>query len=85
MKERRTSTRLAGLGFELAGAVAGFTFVGYWIGKYYGNPALGLLIGSLLGLVGGMYNLFRATLASQRGSAERGRKSDSKSDSNSDA
>jgi F0F1-type ATP synthase assembly protein I len=71
---------LAGLGFELAGAVAGFALVGYWVGKYYGNPALGLLIGSMLGLVGGMYNLIRATLASQRGSADRGRKSDSDSD-----
>lgn len=80
MSKRRASTRLAGLGFELAGAVAGFTFVGYWIGKYYGNPKLGLLIGSILGLVGGMYNLFRTTLASQRGPSERGRKSDSETD-----
>ena len=80
MRKRRASTRLAGLGFELAGAVAGFTFVGYWIGRYYGNPELGLLIGALLGLVGGMYNLVRATLASQRGFEERGRKSDSNSD-----
>lgn len=80
MSKRRASPRLAGLGFELAGAVAGFALVGYWVGKYYGNPALGLLIGSLLGMVGGMYNLIRATLASQRGSADRGRKSDSDSD-----
>ena len=50
MRKRRASTRLAGLGFELAGAVAGFTFVGYWIGRYYGNPELGLLIGALAAL-----------------------------------
>jgi len=80
MSKRRASARLAGLGFELAGAVAGFALVGYWVGKYYGNPALGLLIGSMLGLVGGMYNLIRATLASQQGSADRGRRSDSDSD-----
>jgi F0F1-type ATP synthase assembly protein I len=80
MSKRRASARLGGLGFELAGAVAGFALVGYWVGKYYGNPALGLLIGSLLGMVGGMYNLIRATLASQRDSADRGRKSDSDSD-----
>jgi F0F1-type ATP synthase assembly protein I len=77
---KRTVTGLAGLGFELAAAVGGFAFVGYWIGKHYGNPALGLLIGSLLGLVGGMYNVIRATLASQRGSERRGRQSDSNSD-----
>ncbi len=77
---KRTVTGLAGLGFELAAAVGGFAFVGYWIGKHYGNPALGLLIGSLLGLVGGMYNVIRATLASQRGSGKRGRQSDSNSD-----
>lgn len=80
MSKRRASTQMAGLGFELAAAVAGFALVGYWVGKYYGNPALGLLIGALLGLVGGMYNLIRATLASQRGSAGRERKSDSNSD-----
>jgi F0F1-type ATP synthase assembly protein I len=80
MRKRRASTRLAGLGFELAGAVAGFALVGYWVGKYYGNPALGLLIGSLLGLVGGMYNLIRATLLSQRRSTDRGREREGDSD-----
>lgn len=80
MSKRRASTRLAGLGFELAAAVAGFALVGYWVGKHYENPALGLLIGALLGLVGGMYNLIRVTLASQQDSAARGRKSDSNSD-----
>ena len=44
MSKRRVSTRLAGIGFELAAAVAGFALVGYWVGKYYGNPALGLLM-----------------------------------------
>jgi F0F1-type ATP synthase assembly protein I len=80
MSKRRASTRLAGLGFELAAAVAGFALVGYWVGKYYGNPALGLLIGSLLGLVGGMYNLFRTTLASQRRLTDQEQKTDSDSD-----
>ena len=80
MSKRRASTRLAGLGFELAGAVAGFALVGYWVGKYFGNPALGLLIGSLLGLVGGMYNLFRTTLSLQRKSTDEERKSESESD-----
>jgi F0F1-type ATP synthase assembly protein I len=80
MKKRPTSSSMAGLGFELAAAVAGFAMVGYWVGRHYGNPALGLLIGSLLGLVGGMYNLIRASGAFRGGKADRGRKSDSNSD-----
>ncbi len=29
-------------GFELAAAVAGFMFVGRWVGGYYGNARLGI-------------------------------------------
>jgi len=51
--------------------VAGLAFFGYWIGRYYGNEALGLLIGAAVGIVGGMYNLIRATrVTSQKGAAE---------------
>ena len=53
---------LAGQGFELAGAVLGFALVGYWIGRYYGDARIGLLIGAVLGIVGGLYNLIRASL-----------------------
>jgi F0F1-type ATP synthase assembly protein I len=52
-------------GFELAAAVAGFMLVGRWIGGYYGNARLGIVIGAVLGIVGGMYNLVRASLAEQ--------------------
>lgn len=79
MKKRPTSSRLAGLGFEFAAAVAGFTLLGYWVGKYFGNAALGIVIGAALGLIGGMYNLLRATLAASGGAADRERNSDSKS------
>ncbi len=53
---------MAGLGFEMAGGVAGFAVFGYWIGGYYGRAELGTLIGALLGIVGGTYNLIRAAL-----------------------
>jgi F0F1-type ATP synthase assembly protein I len=73
MKKRRTSRNLAGLGFEFAAAVAGFAFFGYWIGNHYGRAELGILIGAVLGLIGGMYNLIRATLAASGGAAYRKR------------
>ena len=77
MDKRRTSRSLAGLGFEFAAAVAGFVFFGYWIGDFYGRAEMGILIGAILGLVGGMYNLIRATLAASGGAASRKRNKNS--------
>jgi len=59
---------LAGIGFELVGAVVGFTFFGYLWDRHFGSRPWGLLIGALLGLIGGTYNLIRQTLAANRGS-----------------
>jgi F0F1-type ATP synthase assembly protein I len=58
--------RLAGAGFELAAAVGGFAVVGHLIDRYRGSHPKGLLIGAVLGLVGGMYNLIKASLAANR-------------------
>ena len=77
MRNRSSWSRLGGLGFEFAAAVAGFALFGYWIGKHYGNPQVGLLIGAVLGIVGGMYNLIRATKAVSGGAANQDRKSES--------
>lgn len=75
MKKRSSGSRLAGLGFEFAAAVAGLSLFGYWIGKHYGEPQLGVLIGAVLGIVGGMYNLIRATTAVSGGATSKKRKS----------
>lgn len=80
MKQRPSSTRLAGLGFEFAAAVAGFVLFGYWIGKYFENAEMGIVIGAVLGLIGGAYNLIRATVAAAGGATNRKRKSDSSSE-----
>jgi F0F1-type ATP synthase assembly protein I len=58
---------LTGLGFELLAAVAGFSFVGYWIDRHYETEPWGLVICALLGIVGGLYNFIRAaTRATER-------------------
>ena len=75
MKQWTGSARLAGLGFELAAAVAGFVLFGYWIGGYFDHAELGIVIGAVLGLIGGMYNLLRATLAASGGATSRKPKS----------
>ncbi len=67
MPRERPWFRYANLGFELAAAVGGFACIGYWIGKYYGRSDLGILIGAVLGIIGGLYNLLRTSLVALRG------------------
>jgi len=55
------------MGFELAAAVGGFAFFGWWIGGYLGHARTGLLVGAVLGIVGGLYNLVRTSLIVLRG------------------
>ena len=61
-KDRPGWIRYSGLGVEFAAAVAGLALVGYWIGRRWGHGPVGLLIGAVLGIVGGGYNLIRASL-----------------------
>ncbi|HEY7213524.1 MAG TPA: AtpZ/AtpI family protein [Thermoanaerobaculia bacterium] len=69
MSEEPTSrsswAKLSGIGVELVAAVAGFTLVGYAWDRHFGTR-WGVLIGALLGLVGGMYNVIRQSLAAVR-------------------
>jgi F0F1-type ATP synthase assembly protein I len=55
--------RHSGIGLELAGAIAGLAFVGYWIDGRFGTTPWGMLGGVVIGLVGGLYNLVRESLA----------------------
>ena len=54
--------RFSGIGVEFAAAVGGLTLIGYWIGRHYGKERWGVLIGALVGIVGGGYNLIREAL-----------------------
>ena len=58
--------RHSGVGLELAGAVAGFALVGYWIDLHYGTNPWGVVVGVILGIVGGLYNFVREALQATR-------------------
>ncbi len=47
-------------------SVIGLALLGVWIDKRYGTGPWGVLIGSTVGIVGGLYNLIRASLKSMR-------------------
>ena len=55
---RSSKYRLAGMGMELAGAIIGGCLIGWYIDEQF-ETRYGLLIGALIGIVGGMYNLLR--------------------------
>ena len=58
--------RYSGVGLELAGAIAGLALVGYWIDGKFGTTPWGILGGVIIGMVGGMYNLVKESLAAVR-------------------
>jgi F0F1-type ATP synthase assembly protein I len=58
--------RYSGVGLELAGATAGLALLGYWIDGKYGTAPWGILGGVIIGIVGGLYNLVRESLAAAR-------------------
>ena len=58
--------RYSGVGLELAGATAGLALVGYWIDGKFGTTPWGILGGVIIGIVGGLYNMIRESLAAVR-------------------
>jgi ATP synthase protein I len=72
MAERRFPgwVRYSGVGLELAGATAGLALVGYWIDGRFGTRPWGTIVGVVIGLVGGLYNLVRESLGAIREAKE---------------
>jgi F0F1-type ATP synthase assembly protein I len=58
--------RYSGVGLELAGATAGLAVLGYWIDRRLGTSPWGILVGVFIGIVGGLYNLVKESLAAVR-------------------
>lgn len=48
-----------GLGMQLAVAVLLFFFIGWWVDGEYGTDPFGVLIGTALGITGGMFKFIR--------------------------
>ena len=74
--------RYSGVGIELAGATAGLALVGYWIDGKFGTSPWGILGGVFIGIVGGLYNLVRESLAAAREAQEDDARNESKERSN---
>jgi F0F1-type ATP synthase assembly protein I len=55
------STRLATAGLELAGGILVFAALGWGLDTLVGTAPIFLIVGSLLGLTGGLYRLIKAT------------------------
>ena len=51
-----------GIGFEFAGSVIILAAVGYFVDRHWNVGPWGVLIGSLVGIVTGMYVLLKETL-----------------------
>ena len=62
-RDRPPWVRFYGVGFELVFVFGAFAAVGYWIDRHYDSGPWGLVIGAVLGLIGGTYNLIRESLA----------------------
>jgi F0F1-type ATP synthase assembly protein I len=58
--------RYSGVGLELAGATAVLAMLGYWIDGKFGTGPWGILAGVFIGIVGGLYNMVKESLAAVR-------------------
>ena len=51
---------------ELVAGVAGFVLLGYWIDLKYETRPVALIVGSCLGVTGGLYHFIRKAVELQR-------------------
>ncbi len=66
----RAWLKLAGLGFELAGSIAGGALIGWWIDRQLGSAPKALITLSVIGIAGGLYNLIKTALGASKEAAE---------------
>ncbi len=59
---RKSLQKAIGASYSVLGALALFGFGGYWLDRYLGNENFWLIIGLLLGVVVGMYELSKYIL-----------------------
>jgi len=59
---RKSLQKAIGASYSVLGALALFGFGGYWLDRYRGSEKFWLIIGLLLGVVVGMYELAKYIL-----------------------
>lgn len=59
--------RLSSMGVELAAAVLGGCALGYVVDRHFNTGHWGLIVGALVGIVGGLYNMVRKALLESLG------------------
>jgi hypothetical protein len=59
------------LGFEMVCAVAGCALFGYWFDRHFHSDPWGVVVGLIIGLVGGSYNLIRGASRTLQSGAKR--------------
>jgi len=59
--------RVAGMGFDLAAAVAGFTLVGWFADRHWDVFPRYTMVGLVLGMIGGMYNFVWKAMSVSKG------------------
>jgi len=71
-RRRRSEMGLSGMGFDLAASVGVGALLGWWIDRQYETAPWGVVICSLIGIVGGLYNFARmGQRAARRAERER--------------
>jgi len=63
---------MAGLGFQFAISVVLCAFVGNWIDKKSGSGPWGVIVGSVIGFVAGLYALLKAAKREDRRARDKG-------------
>ena len=66
LRTKRVQLRYASLGLEFGAGIAGFVLLGYWIDSGLKSAPVGLITGSVLGCVGGLYVLIRRSIEMQK-------------------
>ena len=59
---RRSLQKAIGASYSIVGALALFGFCGYWLDRYRGSENFWLIIGLLLGVIVGLYELSKYIL-----------------------
>lgn len=58
--------KFAGVGIELVGVVGVMMFAGWSFDQWRGTTPWGMVVGAVVGIVGGLYNLVKDAMKSNR-------------------